>query len=170
MLASKQIFTSFEPGATEIPATAPALDSETAARLRAAIGRLSRGLRTTASGRAAGLTPTGISVLLNVDRTGPFRLSELAAAEGVNPTMLSRVVAGLVEDGLLERSSDEGDRRAAWVAVTRPGRKLAERMRRERTDAINDAMGSLGVEDARRIEAALPALEALGDELKDRRP
>ncbi|HUE26942.1 MAG TPA: MarR family transcriptional regulator [Solirubrobacteraceae bacterium] len=153
-----------------MPAIAPALDTETATRLRAAIGRLSRQLRTTAAGRAAGLAPTGISVLLNADRNSPLRLSELASSEGVNPTMLSRVVAGMVQDGLLLRSSDEGDRRAAWVSVTPKGHKLAERMRRERTDAINTALSGLTEDDCRRIERALPALEALGQELKERRP
>jgi hypothetical protein len=54
--------------------------------------------------------------------------------------------------------------------VTAAGHKLAERMRRERTDAINGAMGGLSAENSRRIERALPALEALATELKDRRP
>ena len=58
--------------------------------------------------------------------------------------MLSRVVSGMLRDGLLERSNDAGDRRAAWVAVTAAGRRLAERMRRERTEAVNAAMGGLG--------------------------
>ena len=57
-------------------ATAP--DMDTASRLRVAIGRLSRRLRTTAAGSAAGLTPTRISVLLTVVREGPIRLSALA--------------------------------------------------------------------------------------------
>ena len=151
------------------PASAPQLDAETATRLRAAIGRLSRRLRTTAAGQAAGLTPTGISLLLNVDRTGPTRLSELAASEGINPTMLSRVVTGLVDGGLLERSSDPGDRRAAWVNATRSGHKLAERMRRERTDALNEAMGALAEHDRRLIEDALGSLESLAEQLKGRR-
>jgi DNA-binding MarR family transcriptional regulator len=99
-----------------------------------------------------------------------MRLSELASSEGINPTMLSRVVAGMVQDGVLDRSSDQGDRRAAWVAVTPAGHKLAERMRRERTDAINAAMGGLSAEDSRRIEGALPALEALAGQLRDVRP
>jgi DNA-binding MarR family transcriptional regulator len=152
------------------PAVQPALDTETATRLRAAIGRLSRRLRTTAAGRAAGLTPTGSSLLLNVDRNGPVRLSALAASEGINPTMLSRIVAGMVEQGLLERTSDEGDRRAAWVNATRTGRLVAQRMRRERTDAVNAAMVALGEREQRLIERALPALEALAEELKERRP
>jgi DNA-binding MarR family transcriptional regulator len=162
MLADKQLF--------EMPAATTAFDIETAARLRAAIGRLSRRLRTTAAAREAGLTPTATSVLLNVDRNGPVRLAELAESELINPTLLSRVVASLLDAGLLERASDEGDRRAAWVAATRAGHKLAERMRRERTDAVNAAMGGLSSEDSGRIERALPALEALAAELKGRRP
>jgi DNA-binding MarR family transcriptional regulator len=138
--------------------------------LRTAIGRLSRRLQTTAAARDAGLAPTAISVLLSVVRSGPVRLSELAETEGVNPTMLSRAVGGMVQDGLLVRSSDEADRRAAWVETTVAGRRLAERMRRERTDAVNVALAALPESEQRRIERALPALEALAEELKSRRP
>ncbi len=130
------------------------------------VGRLSRRLRPTAAGAAAGLTPTRISVLLNVVRDGPMRLSDLAASEGINPTMLSRVVSDLVEVGLLERSSDEGDRRTAWVAATAAGRRLSERMRRERTDALDVALEGLSDSQRRRIEKALPALEELAEQLK----
>src|SRR5437868_4107173 len=169
MLASKQVLVG---GGSQIPTPTaePALDTETAARRRTAIGKLSRRLRTTAAGRAAGLTPTGSSVLLNIDRHGPIRLSELAGSEGINPTMLSRVVADLVEGGLLERTSDPGDRRAAWVKTTRAGRLVAQRMRRERTNALNEAVGALADEEQRVIEGALAALESLAAELKERRP
>ncbi len=148
----------------------PSLDVDTAARLRVATGRLSRRLRTTAAGSAAGLTPTRISVLLTVVRDGPVRLSELARAESLNPTMLSRVISDLVEAGLLSRASDDGDRRAAWVQCTPAGMQLAERMRRERTDALNSALEALSAEDRKLIEQALPALEELAERLRYRRP
>jgi DNA-binding MarR family transcriptional regulator len=134
------------------------------------IGRLSRRLRSTAAARDAELAPTAISLLLSVVRSGPIRLSELTESEGLNPTMLSRAVSGLVAQGLLERSSDEGDRRAAWVKPTAAGRRLAERMRRERTEAVNAALAGLTEAERRRIEQALPALEALAEQLKGRRP
>lgn len=134
------------------------------------LGRLSRRLRPTAAAAAAGLTPTRVSVLLHVVREGPSRLAELAAAEGINPTMLSRVIADLQEAGLLERVSDERDRRAAWVRATAAGRRLAERMRRERTDAVTLALSQLTAAERRQLERALPALEALAEVLKDRRP
>jgi DNA-binding MarR family transcriptional regulator len=148
-------------------ATVPEVD--TAARLRVAIGRLSRRLRTTAAGSAAGLTPTRISVLLTVVREGPIRLSVLAESESLNPTMLSRVIADLGDAGLVARTSDDGDRRAAWVEATEEGRRLSEQMRRERTDAVNEAMEDLSPSDRHVLEKALPALERLGEALKERR-
>src|SRR5438270_7153808 len=98
-----------------MPAAPQALEVDTPARLRIAIGRLSRRLRPTKAARAASLTPTRIAVLQTISRRGPVRLSELADTEGINPTMLSRVIADLADAGLLARASDEGDRRAAWV-------------------------------------------------------
>lgn len=141
-------------------------DTETTPRLRAVIGRLSRRLRPTASAVAAGLTPTKISVLLHVARAGQTRLSELSDAEGINPTMMSRVIADLTEAGLVVRVSDPSDRRAALVQATAAGHKLADRIRRERTDALNVALDGLDERERTQIEAALPALERLAEELR----
>lgn len=109
-------------------------------------------------------------MLLTVVREGEIRVSELAETEGLNPTMLSRVISSFVDTGLVQRTSDDGDRRAAWVRPTRDGRRLAERIRRERTAAINGALEGLSAEDRELLERALPALEGLAAELKDRRP
>lgn len=149
-------------------ASPPILDEETAVRLRVAIARLSRRLRPTAAGVSAGLTPTRTSVLLTIVRSRQIRLSELADSEGLNPTMLSRVISDFVADGLVARTSDDGDRRAAWVTPTAAGRKLAERIRRERTAALNKALEGLPDDDRDLLERALPALEGLAEQLKDR--
>jgi DNA-binding MarR family transcriptional regulator len=142
-------------------------DLDTTARLRAVIGKLSRRLRPTPTARAAGLTPTRISVLLTVVREGPIRLSDLAEAEGINPTQLSRAIAHLVDTGLVERSADEGDRRAAWLEPTTAGRKLTDRIRRERTDALNMALTELDPDERERIGTALTALEHLAEQLRE---
>lgn len=107
---------------------------------------------------------------MHVVRAERLPLSELAVTEGINPTMLSRVVADLAEAGLLERVADERDRRAAWVKSTAGGRRLAERIRRERTDALNLALDELSDSDRRQLERALPALESLAEALKEPRP
>jgi DNA-binding MarR family transcriptional regulator len=151
-----------------MPSAAPILDEDTAVRVRVAIARLSRRLRPTAAGSAAGLTPTRISVLLTVVREERIGISALAAAEGLNPTMLSRAISRLTEAGLIARVSDDGDRRSAWVQSTPAGRRLAERIRRERTDALNHALDGLSSDEQRIIERALPALEGLAEQLQGR--
>jgi DNA-binding MarR family transcriptional regulator len=152
-----------------MPATTEALDAATATRLRTVLGRLSKQLRTTTASTDAGLTPTKISVLLSVDRRGRSRISEIAELEALNPTLLSRTISTLVDAGLLDRVCDAGDRRAAWVQVTDEGHLLAERMRRERTEVVNRGMSALPAAERRIVEQAIPALEALADELRDRR-
>jgi DNA-binding MarR family transcriptional regulator len=116
------------------------------------------------------LTPTRLAVLQTVNRDGPMRLSELAESEGINPTMLSRLTTDLVEAGLLTRVSGQGDRRAAWAEPTAAGRRLVERIRRERTDAVKLALDALPESERRRIDDALSALELFAEQLKGERP
>ncbi|HEY2655047.1 MAG TPA: MarR family transcriptional regulator [Solirubrobacteraceae bacterium] len=143
-----------------------AIDADTAQRLRIVFSRLARLLRATdAAGPAAELTPTRVVVLLNAVRNGPIRLAELAEQEGLNPTMLSRTVANLVEAGLVVRTADAGDRRSAWVEPTDAGRGLAEEIRRHRTKALREALSGLHQDDQLTVERALPALEHLVEQL-----
>ena len=73
----------------------PEFDPEVVYHLRSAIGRLGRYLRLThADGR---LTPSQREVLGLLVRRGPRRLSLLAAEEGLNLTMASRIVSTLTE-------------------------------------------------------------------------
>lgn len=151
-------------------ATPTTLDTNAANRLRVAFARLNRRLGPTEAATKAGLTPTRTAILLHVARSGPIKLSALAESEGINPTMLSRSVGKLTDAGLLARSSDIADRRAAWVELTRKGAKLVDRMRRERTDALNLALDRLNPEDREALDRALPALEHLAEALKESRP
>ncbi len=142
---------------------------ETAQRLRQTIARLYRRLRVTDASAEAALTPARASALLHVDRRGPLRLPDLAEAEGLNPTMLSRMVSDLVEAGLLERTSDPGDRRAAWVQATEAGSDLARQMRNERTQSVLRALDRLPASERRSVIKALPALERLSEQLGEER-
>jgi DNA-binding MarR family transcriptional regulator len=142
------------------------IDTETAQRLRMVFGQLSRRLRPTEAGLAADLTPTRVAVLLNTVRNGPIRLSDVAEQEGLNPTLLSRTVANLAQDGFVTRTADEHDRRSAWLNATPSGRDLAERIRAQRTHALQVALAELSTEDRETVEAALPALEELAQHLR----
>lgn len=140
---------------------------ESAAALRLVIGKLARRLRPTVAGSE--LTPTTTSVLFGIVRCGPVRLSALAEDEGLNPTMLSRVVAKLTEQGLVRRTCDPDDRRAALVEATPAGRRLRERIHAERADALNAHLAELSDDERAALAAALPVLERLAEQLKDRR-
>jgi DNA-binding MarR family transcriptional regulator len=136
---------------------------EETARLRIVIGTLSRRLRGTIAG--SGLTPSQISVLFTVVRTGPIGLSELAELEDINPTMLSRITANLSDAGLLARTVDPEDRRAARVAATSAGRRLRERIHRERTQALAAHVDRLDGDQRQLLWRALPVLEELAEGL-----
>jgi DNA-binding MarR family transcriptional regulator len=139
-----------------------------AARLRAAVNRISRRLRPTTAG--AGLTPTQISVLETVSRRGPIRLSDLATVEDVNPTMLSRVAGKLEELGLIRRHQHPGDGRASLLGLTERGERVLERMRSERTDQLSVELDALDEVARHRLLEALPVLESLAENLKQRAP
>jgi DNA-binding MarR family transcriptional regulator len=135
------------------------------ARLRATIGRISRTLRATRAG--ADLTPTQLTVLFTVVADGPLGIGELAEREGLNPTLLSRTIGHLVDAGLVRRDPDPTDRRAALVAATSVGRKLRDRARSERNDALARALGSLPDEIQERLLATLADLELLAATLRE---
>ena len=130
-------------------------------RLRAAIGRLNRGLR--ASHTGAGLTPSQVAVLFTIVRRGPLGLSELAALEGLNPTMLSRITGQLCEQGLIRRRADSADRRAAVVEATAAGRRMRERIHRARSRALAEHVERLDAAERRLLWQALPILEELAE-------
>lgn len=140
---------------------------ENTARLRAAVSRLSRRLRPTVAGSA--LTPSQISVLFTIVRLGPLRLSEVAEIESLNPTMLSRITGQLADAGLITRAADPEDRRAAFVNATAAGRRLRERIHRERTQALAAHVQELDEDQRRALWAALPVLEELAERLPGRR-
>ena len=139
----------------------PAVDAETAPRLRAVVGKLSR--RLTALARGSGLTQSQLSALGVIARHGQIGLSELAETEGLHPTQLSRIIAVLEEQDLVRRRTSPTDRRAMIVETSAAGRRTHDKLRRERGRILSDALASLTPEQVDAIEAALPALEAMAE-------
>jgi DNA-binding MarR family transcriptional regulator len=135
------------------------IDADDVSRLRAAIGRLSRQLN--ASVADIGFSPSQLSVLGTVARRGPIGIGELADLEGINPTMLSRIVGKLSDADLIERIADPDDGRAVVVQTTAAGRKVHERVQDQRSKAIAARLEKMPDLQAAQLLAALPALEAL---------
>jgi DNA-binding MarR family transcriptional regulator len=141
-------------------------EGEFAARLRRAVARLNRRLRQTRAG--ADLTPSQYEVLVTIVGRGPLRLADLAELEGLNPTMLSRVIGKLEAAALVARLADAGDGRVVHVAATKKGRDLVTRIRNERSDVLNIALKDLDESERQRLMDALPVFESLVEKLGDR--
>jgi DNA-binding MarR family transcriptional regulator len=149
---------STQPGPGAAPGTpAPALD---VTRLRVAVVRLSRRLR---KHELAGLTPTKLSALATVGRWGPIRLGDLAAAERIAPSTLTRLVSSLAEAGYVERSAVPGDARASTVSITEQGRAVLIHLSQESTTLLQESVRTLTGEQLTALAVALPALEQLAE-------
>jgi len=140
------------------------MDDDGVTRLRGVIARLARQLNSSATGQ--GLTPSQASVLALVVARGPVSLGELAALEGLNPTMLSRVVGKLQSMELIRRIPDPADLRSASVASTDSGQRTDQRVKAQRAAVVSRCLEMLDKEQQAAIATALPALEALAGELQ----
>jgi DNA-binding MarR family transcriptional regulator len=130
------------------------------ARLRVALARLSRRLR---RHELAGLTPTQLAALATIGKTGPMRLGDLAAAEGIAPSTLTRLVTALEDIGYVQRTADPSDARASTLAITAHGQEALERIRTETTLMLTASLELLTPEQRAALAAALPVLEQLAD-------
>jgi DNA-binding MarR family transcriptional regulator len=137
----------------------PAMDEESVIRLRNAVQRVARRLRTT--GDPEGLTATQSSALTTLVRQGPMRAGDLAEAEALNPTLMSRVLGHLEERGLAARGADPEDGRATLARPTAAGVRLVERLRSQRAALLLEWLEDLTPLERATLVAALPALERL---------
>src|SRR5271170_3404749 len=140
------------------------MEEESVIRLRRVVLRLARQLNAASVGE--GLTPTQASVLGIVTNRGPLGLTELTEIEGLNPTMLSRVVGKLDSFGLIRRLRDPDDFRAARVEVTPEGEKAWQRIASQRSSIISECVADLPAEQESALISALPALENLAESLR----
>ncbi len=135
-------------------------DQDRVARLRLAMARLARQQRRS---YPSGLTPSQISVLITLDHHGPIRLSDLARLEAVAPPTITRIVAKLVDDGLVERQVDAADRRIARVTITDEGHRRTAETREGRNRWLGQKLAALPDDDLAAILAAVEPLERLVD-------
>ncbi|MDX6568534.1 MAG: hypothetical protein QOH15_1112 [Gaiellales bacterium] len=142
------------------------MPDEIASRLRAVTGRMGRGLRQTEAG--TDLSPSQYAVFATVTVRERVRLSDLATIEGLNPTLLSRIVGKLEDKELVAREQDPDDRRVAHISSTAKGRELLARIRSERTDALSVALDGLDEAELEALTRALPVLESLAKTVRGR--
>jgi DNA-binding MarR family transcriptional regulator len=138
--------------------TATVDTTELASRLRLGVTRLARKLRQEAE---PGISPSQLVAISTIERAGPMTMSELCAAEQVQPPSMTRTVGGLVEAGLVTREVDPNDRRVAWLHVTPEGAKLLHRSRRRKEEYLSRELRRLEPRELATLDRAAEILTRL---------
>jgi DNA-binding MarR family transcriptional regulator len=137
-----------------------ASEAELASRLRLAVTRLARRLRTQLPGE---VSPSQLATLASVERLGPITLGELSAVERVKPPTMTKIVACLEEQGLVSRTVDQADRRVARVEATDSGLAFLDDSRQQKDAYLAQRLRSIPDEDRLVLEQAAAVLERILD-------
>lgn len=111
------------------------------------------------------LTPTRLTTLAVMNSAGPMRMGSLASRLGVQVSTMSRIVDVLVASGWAERRSDEADHRACMIVITDAGSALIDTVRRNSESRLADCISGLDPAELAALEAALPVLESLAQQV-----
>jgi len=131
-------------------------------RLHSAAIHLLRRLRV--EDEALGISAPRLSVLSVLVFAGPKRMGELARIEQVEPPTMSRLVDGLVRDGLAVREPDPDDARAVRVRATPAGARTLRRGRARRLETLQQTLAGLSPTDLAALGDGVEVLErALGE-------
>src|ERR1039458_1593870 len=95
----------------------------------------------------------------------PWRITELAAREGVTQPAITSLVNRLEERGWVERHGDPRDARVVLVRLTGQGREVHERLRREYRALLHEEMATLGDHDVQTLARAIEILDGLIERL-----
>ena len=103
-------------------------------------------------------TPLAILKAL-ATQPGENRPGDLAVATGVAPSVVSRALARLEEDGLVVRRRDDADARACHITLTSEGRRQLDTISDQYAALLDDALTELTDDDVERLPGLLHTLE-----------
>ena len=149
---------------TDPPPQPPTLPAE----LAKVFGHIGRGLRyrTRDAREALDITHSEGELLRLVDRRPGIRVHDAALEIGVASNSVSTLVKQLHRTGLLERTADPLDGRAACLRLTPLAQQWVTQLGNAREQAIDRALASLDAEDRRILEAAIPTMKRLAKAIK----
>jgi DNA-binding MarR family transcriptional regulator len=90
-----------------------------------------------------------------------YRMTELAAAEGVRVPTMTQIVSRLEEQGWVRRADTAEDRRGVVVSLTGKGGQAVSDAIERRRGFLSGRLISMSPEDRSLLSDALPALDAL---------
>jgi DNA-binding MarR family transcriptional regulator len=115
----------------------------------------------------SGLSLTAAATLATLERSGPCRLTSLAAREGVTQPAMTQLAARLQDAGLVTRDPDPADGRVVRVGITSEGKVTLARRRQARAERLAGLLDRLSPDHRAALGAALPAMDALASARRD---
>jgi len=103
----------------------------------------------------AGLTLPQLVTLHILDQCGVRTVSAIASSLRLSAAATSHLVDRLVVGGFVGRIEDPDDRRQKRVTLTASGRRLVDRVQRERTREMTEAVAGLSAEVSRQFGRVL---------------
>lgn len=141
------------------------IERDTARALNSGAIHLLRGMRR--ADRLSGLTPARLSALSVLVFGGPCTLGRLAETEDVAGPTMTRIVDGLEEAGLAQRTPHPDSARSVLICATDDGVALMNEAADRRLDVIIEALRTLPARDRDRIVSAAPALVDLAAAVRE---
>jgi DNA-binding MarR family transcriptional regulator len=112
---------------------------------------------------------TSLSTLATLELTGPRRITDLAASEGVTQPSMTALVTALERSGQVKRRSDPSDRRVALVTLTPDGVAYIRKRRQAGVEDFVHLISDLPVDETDALTKAVGALAHLQRLDEDRR-
>jgi DNA-binding MarR family transcriptional regulator len=109
-------------------------------------------------------------VLVLIYTRGPLNLASVAAELAVNPSNASRTCDRLTRAGLLDRRESEVDRRNITLTLTAAGRRLVQKVTRQRRTAIEKVLRGMPAAAREGLADALAEFAAAAGEYTDDGP
>ena len=111
--------------------------------------------------QSLGVTAARLSALSVLVFGGPQRMQALAEAEQVAGPTMSKIVAALEADGLVQRVPDPADALAVILSATARGRRLMEKGRRQRVERLAAELETVERADRATLHRAVAILRGL---------
>lgn len=122
-------------------------------RARAASQRVARAVH-------PDLEPAAYGLLVLLQRRGPLRLTDVAAAIGVGKPSVSRQIVMLESLGLVQKQADPEDGRAQTISLTESGSEQLTRTQRAREKHFRSLLVSWDEEELQTLSVLLHKLNA----------
>lgn len=114
--------------------------------------------------RSYGLTRAQWAVLAKLERSEGLKQTEIAELMEMQPITLTRLIDKLCDAGLIERRSDETDRRVNRLYLTEAAKPLTAKLAVLRSEISRTALAGFSNEETHRL---VDQLESIKDNIRE---